>query len=135
MRKFGLELHPDKTRLIEFGRYAARHRKQRGERKPETFDFLGFTHLCGKTSKKGHFMVLRKTARKRMRAKLQQISSYFSPASMIRLSRLASGSVRSFKATSTTMRFLVTGAAWESFEHRWNATGGWRYGVAARRAV
>ncbi len=73
MRKFGLELHPDKTRLIEFGRHAARHRKQRGERKPETFDFLGFTHLCGKPSKKGHFMVLRKTARKRMRAKLQQI--------------------------------------------------------------
>jgi group II intron reverse transcriptase/maturase len=73
MRKFGLELHPDKTRLIEFGRRAERRRRQRGEMKPETFDFLGFTHVCGKTSKKGYFMVLRKTAGKRMRAKLRQI--------------------------------------------------------------
>jgi RNA-directed DNA polymerase len=73
MRKFGLELHPDKTRLIEFGRHAERNRKQRGEKKPETFDFLGFTHLCGKTSKWGRFMVLRKTSSKRMRAKLRQI--------------------------------------------------------------
>jgi len=73
MRKFGLELHPDKTRLIEFGRHAERNRKQRGEKKPESFDFLGFTHLCGKTSKQGLFMVLRKTAGKRMRAKLRQI--------------------------------------------------------------
>ena len=47
--KFGLELHPDKTRLIEFGRYAGRNRQKRGEGKPETFDFLGFTHICGKT--------------------------------------------------------------------------------------
>ena len=73
LRKFGLELHPDKTRLIEFGRHAERNRKQRGERKPETFDFLGFTHLCGKTSKQGRFMVLRKTVGKRMRAKLRQL--------------------------------------------------------------
>ena len=72
-RKFGLELHPDKTRLIEFGRHAARNRKQRGERKPESFDFLGFTHLCGKMRKQGRFKVLRKTASKRMRAKLRQI--------------------------------------------------------------
>lgn len=73
MRRFGLELHPDKTRLIEFGRHAERNRKQRGEKKPETFDFLGFTHLCGKTRKWGRFMVLRKTSSKRMRAKLRQV--------------------------------------------------------------
>jgi len=73
MRKFGLELHPEKTRLIEFGRHAERHRRQRGEMKPETFEFLGFTHLCGKTSKQARFIVLRRTAAKRMRAKLQQI--------------------------------------------------------------
>jgi group II intron reverse transcriptase/maturase len=73
MRKFGLELHPDKTRLIEFRRHAERNRKERGEKKPETFDFLGFTHLCGKTSKWGRFMVQRKTSSKRMRAKLRQI--------------------------------------------------------------
>ena len=51
MQKFGLELHPDKTRLIEFGRHASENRKWRGEDKPETFDFLGFTHMCGRTRK------------------------------------------------------------------------------------
>ena len=50
--KFGLELHPDKTRLIEFGRFAAQHRSERGLGKPETFDFLGFTHICGKTKER-----------------------------------------------------------------------------------
>ena len=65
LAKFGLELHPNKTRLIEFGRYAERNRYQRGEGKPETFDFLGFTHYCG--TKKGRFVVWRKTASKRMR--------------------------------------------------------------------
>jgi RNA-directed DNA polymerase len=70
--KFGLELHPDKTRLIEFGRFAARNRKARGVGKPETFDFLGFTHMCGKT-KTGHFWLTRKTISKRMRAKLAEV--------------------------------------------------------------
>jgi len=69
---FGLELHPDKTRRIEFGRYAEENRKRRGEGKPETFDFLGFTHICGKNSK-GWFTVRRISIRKRMRAKLQQL--------------------------------------------------------------
>lgn len=46
--RFGLELHPDKTRLIEFGRFAVHNRKVRGQGKPETFNFLGFTHICGK---------------------------------------------------------------------------------------
>jgi group II intron reverse transcriptase/maturase len=72
MRKFNLELHPEKTRLLEFGRAAARNRQQRGEGKPATFDFLGFTHICGKT-RKGKFTVLRQTIRKRMRAKLKVI--------------------------------------------------------------
>ena len=67
LRKFGLELHPDKTRLIEFGRYAAEQRKRRGEGKPETFDFLGFTHICGTTRKSGRFIVKRQTIRKRSR--------------------------------------------------------------------
>jgi group II intron reverse transcriptase/maturase len=73
LQKFGLELHPDKTRLIEFGRFAANPRKQRGERKPETFNFLGFTHICGQSKKSGKFLVLRKTARKRRLAKLKQV--------------------------------------------------------------
>jgi RNA-directed DNA polymerase len=70
--KFGLELHPDKTRLIEFGRFAVRDRAARGEGKPETFDFLGFTHICA-TAKGGQFWVKRITIAKRMRAKLKQV--------------------------------------------------------------
>ena len=73
VRKFGLELHPDKTRLIEFGRYAAERRKKRGEGKPETFDFLGFTHICGRSRQKGYFTVYRKTMGKRMAAKRKDI--------------------------------------------------------------
>ena len=61
--KFGLELHPAKTRMIEFGRWAIADRRQRGAGKPETFDFLGFTHLCEINRKSGYFMVRRKTAR------------------------------------------------------------------------
>jgi RNA-directed DNA polymerase len=72
LAEFGLELHPDKTRLIEFGRHAARDRAARGLDKPETFDFLGFTHICG-TSKRGRFWVKRVTIAKRMRAKLSQV--------------------------------------------------------------
>jgi RNA-directed DNA polymerase len=56
LRKFGLELHPDKTHLVEFGRYAEQTRERRGEGKPETFDFLGFTHISGKNGK-GHYTV------------------------------------------------------------------------------
>src|ERR1700692_4177550 len=70
--KFGLELHPDKTRRIAFGRFAEQNRKRRGEGKPETFDFLGFTHISGKNGI-GRFTVRRKTIRKRMRAKLREI--------------------------------------------------------------
>jgi group II intron reverse transcriptase/maturase len=70
--KFGLELHPEKTRLIEFGRNAVRARAQRGEGKPETFNFLGFTHLCSRT-RKGSFQVLRTTMRKRWQAKLREV--------------------------------------------------------------
>jgi RNA-directed DNA polymerase len=70
--KFNLELHPDKTRLIEFGRFAAERRAGRGLGKPETFDFLGFTHICGKT-KGGRFLLRRITISKRMRAKLKEV--------------------------------------------------------------
>jgi hypothetical protein len=73
LRVFGLELHPEKTRLIEFGRYAAERREKRGEGKPETFNFLGFTHICGTNYKSGKFTVHRKTIGKRMAAKLKQI--------------------------------------------------------------
>ncbi|MGC8733277.1 MAG: reverse transcriptase domain-containing protein, partial [Halothiobacillaceae bacterium] len=72
LAQFGLKLHPDKTRLIEFGRFARDNRGRRGQGKPQTFDFLGFTHCCGKT-RKGKFMVLRLTSAKRLRAKLQAV--------------------------------------------------------------
>jgi group II intron reverse transcriptase/maturase len=72
LRKFGLELHPDKTRRIEFGRFAEINRNKRGEGKPETFDFLGFTHISGK-DRNGSYAVKRKTVSKRMRAKLLEL--------------------------------------------------------------
>lgn len=71
--EFGLALHPDKTRMLEFGRHAAANRARRGEGKPETFNFLGFTHCCVKT-KSGRFNVLRKTMAKRMAAKLAEVT-------------------------------------------------------------
>ena len=69
---FSLSLHPGKTRLVEFGRHAAAERKKRGIGRPETFAFLGFTFICGK-SRRGAFQLQRKTRRDRMRAKLQEI--------------------------------------------------------------
>jgi len=72
LEEFMLSLHPDKTRLIEFGRFAAANRRRRGLGKPETFAFLGFTFICGK-SRRGRFLLQRKTRSDRMRAKLQDI--------------------------------------------------------------
>lgn len=70
--RFGLTLNVQKTRLIEFGRYAAPNRKRRGQSKPETFDFLGFTHCCS-TNRKGWFQIQRLTVKKRMRATIKAI--------------------------------------------------------------
>jgi len=74
LKEFGLELHPDKTRLIEFGRFATERRKRRGKGRPETFNFLGFTHICGRT-RKDAFQVCRQTVAKRMRKKLREIKA------------------------------------------------------------
>ena len=73
LAKFALSLHPDKTRLIEFGKYAIDERVQRGEGKPETFDFLGFTHYCAKARSHSGFKLGRKTQAKRKRARLRAI--------------------------------------------------------------
>lgn len=75
LQKFGLELHPEKTRLIEFGRYASENRKKRNEGKPDTFTFLGFTHICGKTRKNGRFTIWRHTIKKKMQKKLKEIKN------------------------------------------------------------
>jgi hypothetical protein len=72
--RFGLELAAEKTRLIEFGRFAAERRQKRGLGKPETFQFLGFTHICAKT-KSGRFKLKRVTQKKRMRAKLREVKA------------------------------------------------------------
>ncbi len=72
--KFGLELHPEKTRLREVGPYATERRQQAGKGKPETFDFLGFTHICGK-KRNGRFTVVRQTIRKRLQAKLHEVKA------------------------------------------------------------
>ena len=73
--QFGLELHPDKTRLIEFGPFAEKNRRDRGQGKPETFNFLGFTHICGRKRSNGYFTVLRQTQRSRLQAKLAYIKT------------------------------------------------------------
>jgi RNA-directed DNA polymerase len=72
LKEFALSLHPDKTRLIEFGRFAAKNCKRRGRKRPETFKFLGFVLICG-TSRSGGFRVCRKSRRDRMQAKLREI--------------------------------------------------------------
>src|SRR4029453_10365484 len=72
--KFGLELHPEKTRLLEFGPFAADNRQRAGKGKPETFNFLGFTHICGK-KRNGRFTVVRQTIRKRLQAKLGEVKA------------------------------------------------------------
>ena len=73
--KFKLTLHPEKTRVIEFGYFAANNRKRRGKGKPETFNFLGFTHICGKKRSNGMFTVLRRTMSKRKRTKLKEVKT------------------------------------------------------------
>src|ERR1700730_4502476 len=75
MLKFDLELHPEKTRLLEFGPSAIDHRQKRGEGKPETFNFLGFTHICIKKRSNGMYTVLRQTIRKRLQAKLNEVKA------------------------------------------------------------
>jgi RNA-directed DNA polymerase len=73
LAEFALTLHPEKTRLIEFGRHAAANRSRRGEGKPDTFDFLGLTHICGVNEKRPGFQLWRRSSRKRMKAKVRAI--------------------------------------------------------------
>jgi RNA-directed DNA polymerase len=71
--EFALSLHPEKTRLIEFGKFAAERRARRGAGKPETFDFLGFTHICGQKADSKGFQLWRQTKRKRLKAKIREV--------------------------------------------------------------
>jgi group II intron reverse transcriptase/maturase len=85
---FGLELEPNKTRLVEFGRFAEERRKERGEGEPETFDFLGFTHYCSKSVKTGWYRVKRKTARKKFQMKLKELNIWIKRNRHLRLKEL-----------------------------------------------
>ena len=75
-RKYGLELAEEKTKILEFGRFARHNRKSRGERKPETFDFLGFTFYCGMDGKKQFYRCRVKTSKKRLRSKIKQMKEW-----------------------------------------------------------
>ena len=129
---FGLELHPDKTRRIEFGRFAEENRRRRGEGKPER-SISWLTHISGKNSL-GRFTVRRKTIRKRIRAKLGALSRSSTSECTIPCARPANGSNRSCKATSTTTRYRETSPA-----SPYSGTGYWCYGgisfAAAARHV
>ncbi len=117
LAKFGLELHPDKTRRIEFGRFAEENRKRREEGKPETFDFLGFKHISGK-NKLERFTVHRTTVRKRMRAKLRELKQELHRRMHDPVPETGDGSNRSCRATSTTTRYRGILESQAVFRHR-----------------
>ena len=102
-----LSLHPDKTRIIEFGRHAAGNRRRRGLGKPETFNFLGFTFICGK-SRRGHFLIKRKSRGERMQAKLQEIRDELQRRVHQRFPSWGPGWGRWSEASSTTTRCRPT---------------------------
>jgi RNA-directed DNA polymerase len=129
--KFNLELHPDKTRLIEFGRFADENRRGRGDGKPETFDFLGFTHMCGKT-KRGKFRVIRHTVAKRMRAKLKAIKLELRRRLHHSIPEVGGGWSQSFGATTATMPYRATSTGWSDSTIRSRASGCGRSNVEVR---
>ena len=108
LQKFGLRLHPDKTRLIEFGRFAAENRCKRGQGKPETFDFLGFTHACGRKFGSRKFIVRRLTIKKRLRATVQAVRQALRAAAMSRSPSLGYGSAAWPSGITVIMRCPAT---------------------------
>ena len=132
MEQFGLSVHPQKTRLIEFGRHAARRRAERGLGKPETFNFLGFTHICGRT-RRGAFALKRMTRRDRMQAALRRIKEQLhrNPASRDPATRCEAA------AGGAGVLRVPRGAhqrpALSSFRHHVSGPGCGRCGGAVRR--
>jgi RNA-directed DNA polymerase len=123
LAKFGLELHAEKTRLIEFGQFAERNRKRRGEGKPETFTFLGFTHYCGKRRSDGAFIVWRKTAKKRMVAKLRALKQSCAAEARARQRKSVNGSRRCSGLLTNTMPCRATLISLCVFRHRLRGCG------------
>jgi hypothetical protein len=132
LEEFSLSLHPDKTRLIEFGRFAAARRTQRGLGKPETFKFLGFVFICGRT-RKGKFQLKRKSRRDRMQAKLSEIKEGYGGACTRRSPNRGVGWRRSFGATLPTMPCRPTSRHSAPSATMSSASGCARCGAAARR--
>jgi RNA-directed DNA polymerase len=128
---FGLALHEEKTRLIEFGRYATERRRARGLSKPETFDFLGFTHICARARETGWFALRRVTSKKRLRAKLREVRTEL-------LRRRDQPIPEQGRWLGSVVRghcdyYAVpgNGDASARFAIRRHGTGGWRCGAAA----
>jgi RNA-directed DNA polymerase len=121
LRKFSLSLHPEKTRLLEFGRHAATNRKRRGLGKPETFNFLGFTFICGK-SLRGRFLLTRRSRRDRMKAKLKEVAG-----------ELRQRMHQSIPAQGIWLKQVVTGYfAYHAVPTNWAALGAFRDGITRR---
>jgi hypothetical protein len=135
LRKFGLELHPEKTRLIEFGRYAAERRKKRREGKPETFNFLSFTHICGRNHKTGNFTVQRKTISKRMAAKLKDLKAKLRQRMHARLPGTVKWLQQVVAGISNITPFPATGRVWKPFAGKCSISGFGRSGGEASAAV
>ena len=121
LQKFSLSLHPEKTRLLEFGRHAATNRKRRGLGKPETFNFLGFTFICGK-SLRGRFLLKRRSRRDRMKAKLKEVAG-----------ELRQRMHQSIPAQGIWLKQVVTGYfAYHAVPTNWVALGAFRDGITRR---
>jgi len=135
LRKFGLELHPEKTRLIEFGRYAIERREKRGEGKPETFNFLGFTHICGTSHKTGYFTVHRRTIGKRMAAKLKDIRVKVRTRMHARVRGTVQGLVQVVRGYFQYHAIPGNGARMRAFARTCCASGIKRYGAEASAAA
>ena len=132
--QFALELNAEKTRLIEFGRYAARNRRARGLGRPETFDFLGFTHCCAK-NKSGGFMLRRTTIKKRMAAKLREVKAELMRRRHLPIPEQGRWLASVVRGTSPTTPSPATSTRWWPSEPRRQGTGTGRFGVAASARV
>jgi len=131
--EFGLELHPEKTRLIEFGRFAAERRERHGLRKPETFDFLGFTHICA-TNRRGGFSSSGSRARRRCKRSSNRSRPRCANGCMTRSPNKDTGSPESCKGTTTTTRCPTTARPCAASDDGSSGTGGRRSRAAARKA-
>ena len=128
---FGLELHEDKTRLIEFGRFAAERRRARGLSKPETFDFLGFTHICGKQRKTGRLALKRITIKKRLRAKLRKVKTELTQRRHLPIPEQGEWLASVCAGTAITTPCPATFTRSRRSTSRQSSTGTGRFGAAA----